>query len=373
MPTKLTQEEFIHRSNEKHNYQYDYSLVQYENVSKKIKIICKTHGEFLQTPNAHLHQGQGCLQCGLTERSKHRTKTQEQFIEEAKNIHGDRYIYSNTVYKKMKTKVEIICKEHGSFWQTPEKHIIQKCGCPKCKVKNQHLTQEEFIERARKIHNNKYDYNKTNYLNVITPVTIVCPIHGEFHQKAGGHLAGMGCPHCCGKIPLTQEQFIERCKIKHNNRYDYSKCVFTNCATKVEIICEKHGSFWARATSHYHDGTRCPKCCAKISKKETKWLDSLNIPDDSQHRQVFIKVDNRKFHVDGFDPATNTVYEFLGDFWHGNLKKFDPEKINTVNKKTFKQLNEETFQRIETLKQSGYNVVWIWESEFKLLEKQFLK
>ena len=79
-------------------------------------------------------------------------------------------------------------------------------------------------------------------------------------------------------------------------------------------------------------------------------------------REYYIK--NLKVTVDGFDPETNTVYEFLGDYWHGNPEVYSAKEKNLVNKKTFGRLYQKTLQRISTLKEAGFKVVYIWESSF---------
>ena len=112
-------------------------------------------------------------------------KTTEEFIKEAREIHGDKYDYSKVEYKGYSVKVCIICPEHGEFWQVPNSHL-KGCGCPSCsKVKR--LTTEEFIKRSKEIHGNRYDYSKTRYINKRTKVTITCPIHGDFEQNPKKH------------------------------------------------------------------------------------------------------------------------------------------------------------------------------------------
>lgn len=190
---KITKDEFIQRASTVHNNKYLYDKVNYVNNSTKVTITCPIHGDFEQIPNNHL-RGYGCQKC-YRERQKliFLSNTQE-FIEKARLVHGDRYDYSKVEYKTAKTKIIIICKEHGEFEQTPDAHLQGK-GCPKC-VKNYKLTQEEFIRRAKKIHNNLYDYSQVKYNNIQEKVTIICPKHGEFEQRPVVHLLGCGCPKC---------------------------------------------------------------------------------------------------------------------------------------------------------------------------------
>ena len=135
--------------------------------------------------------------------------TFEEFIVKAREVHGDKYDYSKVEYVNQLTKVCIICPTHGEFEQTPDSHLHGH-GCPKCVGKNK--TTEQFIEEAREVHGDKYDYSKTYYNGAFKKVTIICPIHGEFWQKPTMHLIGQGCPKCSGKNKLTTEQFIEEAK-----------------------------------------------------------------------------------------------------------------------------------------------------------------
>ena len=121
----------IQRFIEKHGNKYDYSKVEYINAITKVIIICPEHGEFLQTPHAHL-KGQGCPQCAKISRIKQKTSNTNNFIEKAKKIHGDKYDYSKVKYKLQNEKVTIICPEHGEFLQTPHNHL-SGYGCPECK------------------------------------------------------------------------------------------------------------------------------------------------------------------------------------------------------------------------------------------------
>ena len=187
---KSKTEIFIEKARKVHGDKYDYSKVVYKKAIDNVIIICKEHGEFLQTPHMHL-RGQGCPKC-----AKNVRLTTEEFIECAREIHGDKYDYSKVNYVNNKTKVKIICPEHGEFWQTPNKHIYAEECCPKCNG-GVRMTKEEFIERAREIHGDKYDYSKVEYKNARTDVCIICPIHGEFWQVPYVHIGmGCGCPSC---------------------------------------------------------------------------------------------------------------------------------------------------------------------------------
>ena len=265
-------EEFIEKAKLQHGDKYDYTKVQYLNSHHKVCIICPEHGEFWQIPQSHL-KGRGCPQCT----SLHRFKTTQQFIDDAKKVHGDRYDYSKVEYRGNKTKICIICHEHGEFWQTPAYHLIGR-GCYKCgqKAKNQRqiLGNTLFIQKAKKIHGDKYDYSKINYVNSDTKVCIVCPEHGEFWQTPSSHLSGRGCK-LCNKLSnkntkqLRYNDFIQKAKNIHGNKYDYSKVNYVNSNTKVCIVCPEHGEFWQLPTNHLK-GQGCKVCaCIKQSKRSS--------------------------------------------------------------------------------------------------------
>ena len=134
-------------------------------------------------------------------------KTTEEFIEEARKIHGDKYNYSKVEYVNYQTKVTIICPIHGEFTQTPTGHIKGN-GCPMCANDRTSLrmTTEEFIQKSRAIHGNKYDYSNVEYTHNNVEVCIICPEHGEFLQKPRLHLSGCGCPICTGTARRTSRR-----------------------------------------------------------------------------------------------------------------------------------------------------------------------
>lgn len=128
--------------------------------------------------------------------------TREEFIQRASDIHKNKYLYNKVDYVNTSTKVIITCPIHGDFEQTPDKHL-QGQGCQKCYRERQKFitlsNTQEFIEKAKNIHKNLYDYSKVDYINAKTPVIIICYKHGEFFQTPDNHLHGKGCPHCKSK------------------------------------------------------------------------------------------------------------------------------------------------------------------------------
>ena len=199
----------------------------------------------------------------------------ENAIEEAKKNHNNKYDYSKIVYKNWKSKVCIICPEHGEFWQTLYNHKNGE-GCPICGKISASLklsdTTEKFIEKAKEIHGNRYDYSKVEYINNHTKVCIICPEHGEFWQTPANHLNGCDCPKCKNNFKSNTEQFIEKAQQTHCNKYDYSKVKYINNHTKVCIICPEHGEFWQTPNKHLR-GDNCPFCSLTKKLDKSKFIE----------------------------------------------------------------------------------------------------
>lgn len=194
-------------------------------------------------------------------------KAKETFFEKANIVHNNKYNYSKFVYINSQVKGCIICPIHGEFFQSPSSHL-RGYGCPECgKIRQGKKDDKEtFIEKAKVVHGNKYDYSKVNYINSGTKVTIICPKHAEFQQTPQNHLNGQGCPKCNGKNFSLKELIDEANKI-HNGQYDYSKLNITKKHEKGCIICPKHGVFYQDFSKHL-EGQGCPKCA--IEKRSQK-------------------------------------------------------------------------------------------------------
>lgn len=369
MSKKTTLEEFIKRAVKKHNGFYDYSKSVYIGADKKIIVICPKHGEFKQRANSHFN-GAGCMKCCIVSRGNNRRTTREEFTEMATKKHNGLYDYSKSVYVGAHKKITIICQKHGEFKQTPDSHL-RGSGCRKCATishgNNRKTTQGEFIKRAVKKHNGFYDYSKSVYIKAHQKIIIICPLHGEFKQMPSSHLFGDGCLKCRhdfqrGLYTKPQEKFIEEATKKHNGFYDYSKVVYNGSFKPIAIICPTHGEFKQSADSHLR-GHGCPKCNANISKIEIQWLDSISVP--LSFRQQKIRINGRCFRTDAIDVENKIIWEFFGDFWHGNIKLYNPDKINAKCKLTFGELYEKTIDRVNFMESAGYKVISIWESDFK--------
>jgi len=322
-------EQFIEKAIKVHGDKYDYSKVDYINSSTKVCIIChekdnegNEHGEFWQRPSEHLRNE--CPKCANLKRARFGRFSVQQFIDKAKEVHGDKYDYSKVNYINSSTKVCIICPEHGEFWMTPCAHIYSKQGCPKCKGIG--LDNEEWIKKFKEVHGDKYDYSKVQYTNSKTKVCIICPEHGEFWQTPYKHYhKHQGCPKCGniskGKLHrLTTEEFIEKSKKIHGDKYDYREVNYEKAKTKVSIICPEHGRFFITPNDHL-SGHGCPKCGVIESRGENEiygFLCGLIGKDNVIKHDRDVLGDGRE--IDIYLPQYKVGIEFDGLYWHSERK-----------------------------------------------------
>jgi Zn finger protein HypA/HybF involved in hydrogenase expression len=304
---KLSKEEFIERSVIKHNGKFDYSKVIYINSNSKIEILCKEHGSFWQRAKNHMH-GRGCSQCY----DKNISNTNE-FITKSNIVHKNKFSYENTIYVNAKTKVEIKCNIHGTFLQLPSNHLAG-AGCPACAGKL--ITTISFVEKAKSIHGDKYDYSSTKYKSMRSKIMIECKTHGTFKQTPQVHLNGSGCKKCHIEFlsllkSRSYDDFVAKANLIHGGKYQYKQSLFFIGKDKIGIVCFKHGTFEQLKGSHL-SGNGCPKC--KSSKGETK---IRNILKDYkiifEEQKIFNQcIDKTSLKFDFYLPDYNLCIEYDG-------------------------------------------------------------
>lgn len=255
--------------------------------------------------------------------------TTEIFKERAQKLFPN-YDYSKSVYVNAKTKVIIICPEHGEFLVTPDNHLHKHIGCPLCSNKKTSISRtsniDKFIEKAQKVHNNKYDYSKFVYIDAHTKGIIICPEHGEFEQNANNHLSGKGCPKCRNKkFTKPLEEYIKSFNLVHQNFYDYSKVLeIKNNNSYITIICPIHGEFKQLVRAH-QEGRGCPHCSK--SKGELMVSNILKQLNYNYSEQMIINnsYNNHKFIVDFFIKEYNTIIEYNGEQHYMPIEHFGGE------------------------------------------------
>ena len=229
--------------------------------------------------------------------------TTEEFIEKAKEKHGNRFCYDKTVYDGYHTKTIIKCNNHNlEFEQVPSNHLNGNGGCRLCQKELAIKTNECFIEEVTKKHNGFYNYDKVDYIGAHKKVIVTCPIHGDFETKPNDHIKGDGCFEC-GKIRradknrYTNEKFIQKAKKIHNNKYNYSLCNYYDSDSIVTIICKLHGNFNIRASQHLSK-YGCQKCgqekrVEKQKENPTGW----NLTSWKSHGEISKEFESYKCYI----------------------------------------------------------------------------
>ena len=354
---KLSQENFVINAEKTHGKQYDYTNVFYVNAKSKIKIKCNEHGIFEQTPDSHV-RGTGCPKCGKINTANKLKSSNEDFITKAQQIHNNKYDYSKVRYKNNCTKVEIICKIHGSFEQTPSDHLTSK-GCLKCGRTDsgikQRKSKENFITDALKTHREKYDYSEVDYKSTNIKVKIICKIHGVFEQTPHSHMRGQGCSKCgiiltANKKKISKEEFIIRTQKVHNNMYDYSKIDYENINTKIKIICRIHGVFEQKPIKHLK-GQGCPKCSnGKSENTMNEILKEIYLENTFiKIRPLWLKyINGSNLEIDSYCEELKIGFEYQGAqhekfipyFHNNNIENFyDQQKRDIWKKEKCKEMD----------------------------------
>jgi G:T-mismatch repair DNA endonuclease (very short patch repair protein) len=356
---RLSQEEFITKCKEVHDNFYGYENSVYTGVANYITITCPKHGSFEQRAYNH-RNGTGCPSCNIEKRTGNLRKSPEKFIEQSKLVHGETYKYEGIVYNGSHEKVGITCQVHGTFYQTPAKHLMGQ-GCPLCGRLNigiyQIPTQEEFISKCISVHGDKYDYSRTKYTKSQEKIEIICKVHGPFYQTPGSHInAESGCPVCGNELRrlnqvLSKEEYLKAFAEAHGDKYDYSKVVYISAKNEVEIICKElnHGSFFK--TPNKHTGTRaegCPKCShsgTSVQEQElATFVKSLGLTILENDRTII-----KPYEIDIVVPELKIGIEYNGLYWHseqaGKSKTYHLDKLNKAT-------------------EAGYRLIQIFENEW---------
>lgn len=190
----------------------------------------------------------------------------DKFISKAAARHSGKYDYSRVNYVNSIEKVEVVCPEHGPFFVRPDAHV-RKVGCPKCNGGGKDSI-EDFIGKANRKHEGKYDYSKSEYVNSGTKIEVGCGVagHGTFRITPRNHLAGQGCPKCGGVYRRTEQEFVGECRAVHGDRYDYSMTSYTGMGCRITVACPDHGVFSQSAKDHLR-GHGCPKCSSSKGER----------------------------------------------------------------------------------------------------------
>lgn len=240
-------------------------------------------------------------------------------------------------------------------------------------------TQESYIAAASAAHKQRYVYDSTVYVGSKEKIEVGCLLHGKFSVKANAHLNSLvGCP-ICGRLKcdenrkLSTEEFVNRARKLHQERYSYEKTVYSSMKDLVLVTCPEHGTFSVRAHDHVKANalTGCRRCRRGChSRMAIDWLDAIASAEHLyiQHAENGgeFRIPATPYRVDGYAPSTNTVYEFYGDKWHGNPVVFASHtRCHPFETMTAGQLYDKTMEREAVIKSLGYQIVSKWETSPK--------
>jgi hypothetical protein len=318
----------------------------------------------------------GCPNCAGKE------ITTAEFIKRSKErFPDDTWIYSNCEYKDMRTAVILTCPSNHRSYIVPGIHLRpqSKGGCEECRrnatSERNSYTETEWISLAKTVHNNFYSYTKTVYKGSNEKVIITCPYDGDFLQIPTSHISGCGCSKCGVRAAAEAKKYTEDdsvkifadAKILHDSEYEYTRLYRDDGRLMIEMKCQTHGIISQRLDHHIH-GHGCNFCTRRYSKQQIEWLEYCRVSSPAiVHAKNSGEYDipETRYSVDGFDALSNTVYEYHGDFWHGNPNVFpDATAINPKTKTSFGFLYNRTQIKIEKIKSLKYNVVEVWESDW---------
>ena len=285
--------------------------------------------------------------------------TLEEFIDRSNIIHNFKYDYEESEYINSKEKIKIKCPKHGLFLMSPNNHL-RGHGCPKCKTekisKLKHYSKETFVEKAKKVHGDKYDYSDINYIDSLTKICIFCKKCGNtFLQTPSEHLQGHGCHVCGGTKKLAKETFIERAINVHGNLYCYDDVIYKNSMTKVAIKCNVCNNTFLQIPRYHLQGKGCFYC--KMSHLEREIMNFLNNTHINYVPQKHFKWLGKQT-LDFYLPDYNIAIECQGEQHFKPVKHFGGEERN-------KQTINNDIKKYNICEKNNIKVIYFFPKEFK--------
>lgn len=277
-----------------------------------------------------------------------------------------------------KESVWWICKKCSFEWKAAIYDRSNNKGCPRCANKvvdktNSLLTKNPTLCEEWDFEKNEFGPDKyAPFSNKKVWWVYKCGF--KWNSKICERSRGHNCPRCCN-------QFVDitNCLLTKNPdlcmEWDYENnslppsCFVPNSGKRVLWVCKKCGNKWEAVIRDRNRGGSCPVCYKRYSKKCEDWINSFDNPNIQKSIRIYIPGFKKKIEVDGFDKTTNTIYEFYGDLWHGNIKHFKEDKINKFLNKTYKELFDKTIKRENLIKEAGYSIIFIWEYDWNKQKK----
>jgi hypothetical protein len=368
--------EFIDKAKEIHSNKFDYSKVEYKKCDEKVIIICKEHGEFEQKPYKHLSK-QGCAKCigrGLTKKD---------VIIKLQKTDKFQYLldnYDDNVIMKKDEKIKILCDIHGIFEQSLTKHLRGQC-CPKCNPSCKDNKDSFTLKFLSSFPDKKFNFEQSNYINSSTKIKVICDKNHLFEIRPNDLLNGHGCNICKNietstRLKTTLNELKTKILLLRGNNIDTTKLVYDGTDTKCIFICTIHNIEYKQRPHNLLQGKNgCYKCniSKQHSKPQIQWLNFIQLKDNItiQHAENIgeYKIPNTRFKSDGYCIENNTMYEFHGDYWHGNPNIYGSNEFNNTTKCTFGELYKNTLKKEQLIRDLGYNLVIMWEYDWNKINK----
>jgi very-short-patch-repair endonuclease len=364
---RLSHDEFSIRCKEKYDETFDYTKVILDGVDRPIIIKCKIHSnEFKITPYNHLNsKNGGCDFCVKDDSIQTNLKS---FLNMANEKYKYKYDYSlvNSEFISMGIEVTIKCPLHSFFEQKPCLHLLSEYGCPRCaresSSKTQALTTERFIEKSKLVHGDRYDYSKSCYISGHKNITIICKKHGSFDQDPYNHINGYGCKRCTQIYCL--EDFIEEAKLIHNNTYDYSESIYIKSQIPIKIFCKRCKKLFDQTPNSHLRGAGCIICINKTEKKLFEYLNSNFENVINQFNAEWSKNENtgRKYRYDFMIPQFKIIIELDGRQHFQQIRNWiNPEE----------QIKTDCLKMMKAI-QNGYKIIRIFQPDVYNYDINFL-
>ena len=300
---KYTTEDWITFFRNVHGDKYIYDETDCDIKDKvgRVKVICPIHGVFWIRPSHH-KSGHGCRKCGHSKQNTNKDERKEIFLKKVKEIYGENYDFTKSIYHDYYSPVEVICPKHGTQYRTPSQ-IYSGAICSQCtherRAITKTLTTDEFIKKAIKKHKGKYTYSHCNYIGAKHYVIITCPIHGDFKQNANSHLNGRGCPKCSKqRFSFMTDKEREQCfREIHGDNYEYDWHTYVKNRLPMNMYCKKHGLFKQTPSKHLF-GEGCPKCKrSRLEEEIEQFLLKNNIEFIQQYKQQWLGLQSLDFYL----------------------------------------------------------------------------
>lgn len=278
-------------------------------------------------------------------------------IESIKTILSPRGIRMIGAYINNKVKTLFEC-EKGHQYQAIPGNVFKGDGCKQC-ANDKHRRSKEDI-------NKQIEHTGIQMIGDYSTIKIKtlfkCSSGHEWKAKPNDILNGKGCPLCSPKAKYTLQEFIDAAKNTHGDKYDYSLVQYESMNKEIRVICREHGEFFISPNNHLYKKMGCRNCRPTSSRIADEWINNLNI--DTLIREYRLK-ENNKQPVDAYDPVTNTIYQFHGNYWHGNPLLYEATMMNEIAKKTMGELYSNTIESDRKIREWGYNLVVMWENEYE--------